>query len=115
MPHPTLPQVAAPTQEAQSLPSPSNGEATPGPAKAEAAVPDAAHVTVLLGKGQAHLNLDQAEEAMACFDQVLAIDANHPDALVKKGAALERLRKLDEAVACYDRDRKSTRLNSSHF
>jgi tetratricopeptide (TPR) repeat protein len=103
MPHPTLPQVAAPTLEAQSLPSPSNGDATPGPAKAEAAVPDAAHVTVLLGKGQAHLNLDQAEEAMACFDQVLAIDANHPDALVKKGAALERLRKLDEAVACYDR------------
>lgn len=65
--------------------------------------PDAARITVLLGKGQSLLNLDHAEEALACFDQVLALDATHPEALVKKGAALERLRKLDEAVACYDR------------
>jgi len=65
--------------------------------------PDAAQITVLLGKGQSLLNLDHAEEALACFDAVLALDANHPEALVKKGAALERLRKLDEAVACYDR------------
>jgi tetratricopeptide (TPR) repeat protein len=64
---------------------------------------DAARITVLLGKGQSLLNLDHAEEALSCFDEVLALDANHPEALVKKGAALERLRKLDEAVACYDR------------
>ena len=70
---------------------------------AEEGRPDAARITVLLGKGQSLLNLDQAEEALACFDEVLALDANHPEALVKKGAALERLRKLDEAVACYDR------------
>ena len=67
-----------------------------------AAVPDAARITMLLGKGQSLLNLDQAEEALACFDQVLTLDPNHPEALVKKGAALERLRKLDEAIACYD-------------
>jgi Flp pilus assembly protein TadD len=59
-------------------------------------------MTVLLGKGQSLLNLDHAEEAVACFDQVLAIDANHAEAQVKKGAALERLRKLDEAIVCYD-------------
>ncbi len=65
--------------------------------------PDAAQITLLLGKGQSLLNLDQNEEALACFDQVLALDANHPEALVKKGAALERLRKLEEAIVCYDR------------
>ena len=65
--------------------------------------PDAAQITLLLGKGQALLNLDQNEEAIAAFDEVLALDGNHPEALVKKGAALERLRKLDEAIACYDR------------
>ena len=68
-----------------------------------AAAPEAARITMLLGKGQSLLNLDQAEEALACFDQVLTLDPNHPEALVKKGAALERLRKLDEAIACYDR------------
>jgi tetratricopeptide (TPR) repeat protein len=67
------------------------------------ASPDAAQITLLLGKGQSLLNLDQNEEAILCFDQVLALDGNHPEALVKKGAALERLRKLDEAIACYDR------------
>jgi len=46
----------------------------------------AARITVLLGKGQSLLNLDQAEEALACFDEVLALDASHPEALVKKGA-----------------------------
>ena len=94
---PPLPQVAAPSPEAESPPSGANGAGT------AAGNSDAARITVLLGKGQSLLSLDQAEEAVACFDQVLTIDPNHPDALVKKGAALERLRKLDEAVACYDR------------
>jgi tetratricopeptide (TPR) repeat protein len=76
--------------------SPPNGEPV-------AAVPEAARITMLLGKGQSLLSLDQAEEALGCFDQILALDPSHPEALVKKGAALERLRKLDEAVACYDR------------
>jgi tetratricopeptide (TPR) repeat protein len=93
--HPLPPEGASPGQDAGTPASPSNGD--------EAASPDAARITVLLGKGQSLLNLDQAEEALACFDQVLALDANHPEALVKKGAALERLRKLDEAIACYDR------------
>ncbi len=65
--------------------------------------PNAAQITLLLGKGQSLLNLDQNEEALVCFDEVLELDGNHPEALVKKGAALERLRKLDEAIECYDR------------
>ena len=68
-----------------------------------AATPEAARITILLGKGQSLLNLDQPEEALACFDQVLTLEPNHAEALVKKGVALERLRKLDEAIACYDR------------
>ena len=95
--HPPLHDGAALDPEAN--PPAAQSEAEP----AAAGRPDAARITVLLGKGQSLLNLDQAEEALGCFDQVLALDANHPEALVKKGAALERLRKLDEAIACYDR------------
>jgi tetratricopeptide (TPR) repeat protein len=64
---------------------------------------DPARIRLLLGKGQTFLNLDNAEEALACFEEVLAIDASHLEALVKKGSALERLRKPNEAIACYDR------------
>jgi len=60
-------------------------------------------VTVLLGKGQSLLNVEKAEEALACFEEVLALDGRNAEALVKKGAALERLRKLNEAIECYDR------------
>jgi tetratricopeptide (TPR) repeat protein len=101
--HPPLPQATSLHQETQDAPPSSNGEPTPAASAAAAGAPEAEHITVLLGKGQSLLNLDQAEEAVACFDQVLALDANHPEALVKKGAALERLRKLDEAIVCYDR------------
>ena len=72
---------------------PPNGEGTT----------EAARIRMLLGKGQSLLNLDQAEEALACFDEALKLDPQNTEALVKKGAALERLRKLDEAVDCYDR------------
>ena len=101
--HPPLHDGAALDQNAKGPPPPSNGEQTAAELAEAAAAPEAARITMLLGKGQSLLNLDQAEEAVACFDQVLALDANHPEALVKKGAALERLRKLDEAIACYDR------------
>ncbi len=64
---------------------------------------NSARITLLLGKGQALLDLNNAEEALACFDEVLTLDRNHTEALVKKGTALEKLQKLDEAVECYDR------------
>ena len=60
-------------------------------------------ITSLMGKGQTLLKLDQPEAALACFDEVLALDPGNTDALVKKGAALERLQRLNEAVDCYDR------------
>jgi tetratricopeptide (TPR) repeat protein len=60
-------------------------------------------ITLLLGKGQTLLKLDQPQAALDCFDEVLVLDPGHADALVRKGAALERLQRLDEAVECCDR------------
>jgi predicted negative regulator of RcsB-dependent stress response len=60
-------------------------------------------VSVMLGKGQTLLNLGQAENALACFEQVLESEPENADALVKKGTALERLRRWEEALQCYDR------------
>jgi len=62
-----------------------------------------AQAALLLGKGQSLLHLDQAENAIASFDEVLALDPQNTEALVKKGAALEKLKRLEDAVACYDR------------
>jgi len=71
-------------------------------AKAEQAERDG-RIALLLGKGQALLNLHQADTALTCFDEVIALDSTNPEAFVKKGMALERLGKLDEAIECYDR------------
>lgn len=61
-----------------------------------------ARVNSLLGKGQSLLNLEKPEEALACFNEILATDPHHAETLMKKAAALERLGKLDEAVQCCD-------------
>jgi tetratricopeptide (TPR) repeat protein len=62
-----------------------------------------ARIALLLGKGQAHLNLQQADTALTCFDEVIELDPTNAEAFVKKGMALERLGSLDEAIDCYDR------------
>jgi tetratricopeptide (TPR) repeat protein len=88
--------------------APSNGEATPSgngeaPSEAAAGDPNTAHVSMLLGKGQTMLNLDNTEGALACFEEALAAAPNSSEVLVKMGTALERLGKLDEAIQYYDR------------
>lgn len=60
------------------------------------------HIELLLGKGQALLNLNQMEKALACLDEALEIEPNNVEVLLKKGAALEKLNKLNEAIECYD-------------
>jgi tetratricopeptide (TPR) repeat protein len=70
--------------------------------KSERAERDA-RVALLLGKGQALLNLQQADNALACFDEVIALDSTNAEAFVKKGITLERLGRLDEAIDTYDR------------
>jgi tetratricopeptide (TPR) repeat protein len=62
-----------------------------------------ARIALLLGKGQAHLNLQQADTALTCFNEVIGLDPTNAEAFVKKGMALERLGSLDEAIDCYDR------------
>ena len=81
-----------------------NGDSAPVASGEEAAggMEQASAIALLLGKGQTLLKLDKPEEAIACFDEALAIDAGNTDILVRKGAALERLQRLDEAIACYD-------------
>ena len=59
-------------------------------------------VTTILGKGQALLNLDQAEQALEQFKEALSIDPKNVEAWIKKGTALERLQRIDEAIAAYD-------------
>jgi tetratricopeptide (TPR) repeat protein len=64
---------------------------------------EAPEVALLMGKGQSLLHLDQADQAVACFDQILVLEPKNTEALVKKGAALEKLKRLEDAVECYDR------------
>ena len=71
-------------------------------AKTEKAERDA-RIALLLGKGQALLNLSQADTALVCFDEVIGLDSTIAEAFVKKGMALERLGNLDGAIDCYDR------------
>jgi tetratricopeptide (TPR) repeat protein len=60
-------------------------------------------VTTLLGKGQALLNLDKADEALEHFEQALQLEPKNIEAWIKKGTALERLQRIDEAIEAYDR------------
>ena len=93
------PQKLSPAEEPSG--EAKNGGTPNGTADANAAS-EAATVTLMLNKGQALLNIDKTEEALQCFESVLALDPRNPEALVKKGTALEKLRKLNEAIACYD-------------
>jgi tetratricopeptide (TPR) repeat protein len=70
---------------------------------AETATGDAGQIRALLVKGESLLDRNEAEAALACFDELLALAPNHAEGLVKKGAALEKLQKPTEAIACYDR------------
>lgn len=62
-----------------------------------------ARTALLLGKGQALLNLQQVDTALDCFDEIIALDPTNAEAFIKKGAALEKLGRLDEAIECYDK------------
>ncbi len=94
-------------------PPPAEPPAESEPARRPVGNPDqAAAIIALLGKGRSLFNANKAEEAMACYDEILRLDTDNPEALVKKGAALERLKQDHEALRCYDRaiqvDRKMT-------
>ena len=71
--------------------------------EANSEVPAGSRASLLLGKGQALLNLDAAEPALQCFDEALALEPQNADAFVKKGMALEKLQDWEQALENYDR------------
>jgi tetratricopeptide (TPR) repeat protein len=79
--------------------APATLEPEPGPAPQD----NAEQFGKLLERGQTLLTADRPEEAIGCFDEILAAEPNHAEALVKKGTALEKLRQPQEALECYDR------------
>jgi tetratricopeptide (TPR) repeat protein len=91
---------------ARTLPSPAaalNISPLPGQAKPGEASDTPARIGLLLGKGQALLNLDQADHALECFEEILTIDPNHTETLIRRGLALEKLQQWDKALESYDR------------
>jgi tetratricopeptide (TPR) repeat protein len=100
------PDIESKIAVAKAQPEPSNpapAAETVSPAAPHPNADRAARVALLLGKGQSLLHLQQTDTALACFDEVIAVDPTNAEAFVKKGAALEKLGKLDEAIDCYDR------------
>ncbi len=104
---PSRPSIAAPARSGLESsayniqPLLANTQSVPG-TPAENAAPTS-RASVLLGKGQALLNLDATEQALQCFDEVLAAEPNHAEALVKRGMALEKLQDWEQALESYDR------------
>lgn len=92
-------QPVAATLDIQSLLPTSDASAHSG---VEPAAP-ASRASLLLGKGQALLNLDAAEPALQCFDEVLSLEPNNAEALVKKGMTLEKLQDWEQALEYYNR------------
>jgi len=92
--------TASPSGKGESAaPSNSDSRAT----SAELAGPDGhARIAELLSQAHTMFGVDNPEAALACYDEVLALEPDHGEALVKKGAALERLHRLNEAIECYD-------------
>ena len=83
----------------------SNGETGSGPElELNAARREkTAELAKLMERGHALLTSDHPEDAIACFDEILAVEPTNAEALVKKGTALEKMRQPQEALECYDR------------
>ena len=72
---------------------------------------NATHAAELLARGQALLEQKHPVDALACFEQAIAIGAPTASMFIKRGAALERLGRLDEALASYE---QALTLDPSH-
>ena len=81
---------------ASSSPAPAGtaaGEGNSSPSRA----------SVLLGKGQALLNLDAADQALQCLEEALSLEPSNAEILVKRGMALEKLQEWERALDSYNR------------
>lgn len=61
------------------------------------------HSSILVGKGATLLHLGEADHALQCFEEALALDPNDTDALVNKGVALEQMQRFEDALESYNR------------
>ena len=105
--HATTTHTTEPTPPTKSGNGESNGngrglnqERSGGSSSGAAA--EGSQIRALLAKGESLLERNEANAALACFDELLTLAPDHAEALVKKGAALEKLQKPAEAIACYD-------------
>jgi len=96
-----LEHTAAPTGMGDSIPTAAS-TAEAELVDLETSEVESPSVGALMAKGQTLLNLDDAEQALECFDAVLRKEPRNADALLKKGTALERLRRMQEALDAYD-------------
>jgi tetratricopeptide (TPR) repeat protein len=99
----------------------SNGTSTENGHASEAAVklidvgppepaPEASKVSLQLAKGEILLDMERWQEALTCFQDVLAADPTNAEAHLKKGIALERLNHLEQSLDSYE---EAVRLNPS--
>ncbi|HEY1720158.1 MAG TPA: FkbM family methyltransferase [Magnetospirillaceae bacterium] len=75
--------------------APNAAEAATYPAGLMARINDAA------ARGLAQLKANRPDQALAAFDEILALAPRQPDALLNRGIALRRLGRRDEAAASY--------------
>jgi tetratricopeptide (TPR) repeat protein len=89
-------------EDVEASATPGTQTATNGHKQIAAPVSANPSVVSILGKGQALLNLNKAEEALEHFEQAATLDPKNVEAWIKKGTALERLQRIDEAILAYD-------------
>ena len=58
-------------------------------------------------------SLGHLDEAIACYDRVVALEPANSDAWNNKGVCLRKQGKLDQALTCYDRATEADRRNAS--
>jgi tetratricopeptide (TPR) repeat protein len=95
----TSEQEAKVTGTTANLEMPAATGGPPGAKSQEQSRPAA----LLLAKGLTLLDAEQAEPALACFEEALSLEPGNTECLIKKGMALERLQRNEEAIASYDR------------
>ncbi len=57
----------------------------------------------LMKKGTSFLEYGKYEDALDCFDKILASNPNNPDIWNKKGVTLRSMGRYDEAIECFNK------------
>ncbi len=106
---PTEPEKKAPAPKVLAAPGqladrPEVVRLSPAKAPRPVSAPGVAtsHFSVLLGKGETLLYLGQAEQALQCFEEVLAANPNNSEAWINKGLALEQMQRLEAALESFN-------------